>query len=401
MTETFNFPSNLKKAAYVLMGIGLLGIIMGFVMYHGHTQRVWANLLLNAYYFNGICLSAMFFIAAHQLGYSGWHTLIRRVPEAMGTFLPVTGVVLLLIVAGTWMHGHHLYHWADASLTDITSPNYDAVLDSKKWYLNLPFWTFRIGAYVILWCLLALYLRRLSVKEDQIGGLTNYNKLKYFSAFFIVVFAVSTSTGSWDIIMSIDSHWYSTLFGWYNFASYNVAGMSTIMLIVVYLKSQGYLKSVNENHLHSIGLYMFGFSVFWTYLYFSQFMLIWYANIPEETLYFTQRWNSGWFKFLFFFNFAINFFLPFLVLMKRKAKRSYGTLVFAALMIIFGHYLDFYLMIMPGSVGAKDAGFGWLEISISLGFIGMFVFAVFTALTKASLIPVNNPYLKESLQHHN
>jgi hypothetical protein len=207
--------------------------------------------LLNAYYFNGIALSAIFFLAAHQLGYSGWHTVFRRVPEAIGTFVPVTGLFLLLVMIGTLLHSHHLYHWADASLTDPANPNYDAVLDSKKWYLNIPFWTFRIVAYVALWSFFSVFLRRLSVKEDQIGGLTNYNKLKYFSAFFIVVFAVSSSTGSWDLVMSIDSHWYSTLFGWYNFASYNVAGVSTIALIVIYLKSQGYLNKVNERKTES------------------------------------------------------------------------------------------------------------------------------------------------------
>ncbi len=401
MTETFNFPANIKKACFVLMGIGLLGIVGGFVAYSDHSNRVWANLLLNAYYFNGIALSGLFFIAAHQLGYSGWHTLIRRVPEAMGSFIPVTGAFLLLILLGTILHFHHLYHWTDPELVDINSPNYDRIIDSKSWYLNIPFWSFRIVAYVALWSFFSVFLRRLSVKEDQIGGLTNYTKLKYFSAFFILVFAVSSSTGSWDLVMSIDSHWYSTLFGWYNFASYNVAGISFIALFVIYLRSQGYLKNVTEDHLHDLGKYMFGFSVFWTYLYFSQFLLIWYANIPEETIYFTQRWESGWwFKFLFFFNFIINFALPFLVLMKRKAKRQINTMVFVAIMIIFGHFLDFYLMIMPGAVGAENAGFGWLEISMALGFLGAFIFVVFSTLTKSSLVPVNNPYLKESLQHH-
>lgn len=400
MTETYNFPASLRKAALVLIGIGLLGVILGFITSHGHTNRLWANLLLNTYYINGICLSAVFFIAAHQLGYAGWHTVLRRVPEAMGTFLPVTAVFFLIIMAGTWFHWHHLYHWTDAALTDPSSPQYDSVLASKKWYLNLPFWSIRVLAYVVLWSVLALYLRKLSVKEDQIGGLTNYTRLKYFSAIFIVIFAISSSTASWDFVMSIDAHWYSTLFGWYNFASYNVAGVAAILLLVVLLKSQGYLQHVNENHIHDLGKYMFGFSIFWTYLYFAQFLLIWYANLPEETIYFKQRWSSGWFKFLFFANFVINFFVPFLVLMTRKAKRSYSTTVFVALMILFGHYLDFYLMIMPGAVGAEEAGFGWQELSISLGFIGMFVFVVFNALTKASLVPINNPYLKESLQHH-
>lgn len=399
MTETFNFPSTLKKSSFALIGIGVLGLILGFVVYSGHTNRVWANILLNAYYFNGIALSAIFFLAAHQLGYSGWHTAFRRVPEAIGTFVPVTSLFLLLVMVGTLLHSHHLYHWADASLTDPNSSNYDPVIDSKKWYLNIPFWTFRIVAYVALWSFFSVFLRKLSVKEDQIGGLTNYNKLKYFSAFFIVVFAVSSSTGSWDLVMSIDSHWYSTLFGWYNFSSYNVAGVSTIALIVIYLKSQGYLSKVNDSHIHDLGKYMFGFSVFWTYLYFAQFLLIWYANIPEETAYFAARWENGWFKFLFFLNFIVNFALPFLVLMKRKSKRNVNTITFVAIMILIGHFFDFYLMIMPGSVGA-EAGFGWLEIMVALGFIGAFILVVFSALTKASLTPINNPYLKESLQHH-
>lgn len=400
MTETFNFPSNLKKVAFALIALGIVGLIAGFAVYHEHANRVWANILLNAYYFNGIALASLFFLAAHQLGYSGWHTVFRRVPEAIGSLVPFTALILGTVLLGTWLHAHHLYHWTDAALTDINSPEYDAVLASKKWFLNLPFWSFRFAAYLLLWSFFAVFLRKLSVKEDQIGGLSCYNKLKYFSAFFIVVFAVSSSTGSWDLIMSIDPHWYSTLFGWYNFASYNVAGISMIALVIIYLKSQGYLSKVNHTHIHDLGKYMFGFSVFWTYLYFSQFMLIWYANIPEETAYFAARWESGWFKFLFFFNFIINFAFPFLVLMTRKSKRTYGTIVFVAIMLLIGHYFDFYLMIMPGSVGAEHAGFGWLEILISLGFVGLFILVVFSTLTKASLTPVNNPYLKESLQYH-
>lgn len=400
MTETFNFPANLKKLAFALIALGIIGLIAGFGVYHDHVNRVWANILLNAYYFNGIALAALFFLAAHQLGYSGWHTVFRRVPEAIGSLVPFTALVLGVILIGTWLHAHHLYHWTDTALTDASSSEFDEVLSSKKWFLNLPFWSVRFAAYLLLWSFFAVFLRKLSVKEDQIGGLSCYNKLKYFSAFFIVVFAVSSSTGSWDIIMSIDPHWYSTLFGWYNFASYNVAGISTIALVVIYLKSKGYLSKVNHTHIQDLGKYMFGFSVFWTYLYFSQFLLIWYANIPEETAYFAERWGNPWFKFLFFFNFIINFVFPFLVLMTRKSKRTYSTMVFVSLMLIIGHYFDFYLMIMPGAVGAEHASFGWLEILISLGFVGLFILVVFSTLTKASLTPVNNPYLKESLQYH-
>jgi hypothetical protein len=198
--------------------------------------------------------------------------------------------------------------------------------------------------------------------------------------------------------MSIDAHWYSTMYSWYTFASTFVAGMSLIALFVIYLKNHGYLPFTTEEHLHDIGKFMFAFSVFWTYLFFSQYMLIWYANIPEETEYFKARvWGN--YRGLFFLNLALNFLAPLLILMKKGAKRNYTIVTFMAVLIIFGHWIDMYLQVMPGPLG-EHASLGWFELGIATGYVGMIVFLVGRALEKAPLVPMHHPFLKESLIHH-
>ncbi|MDX2002968.1 MAG: quinol:cytochrome C oxidoreductase [Chitinophagales bacterium] len=411
MIETFVVPGRTKKIAAGLVIFGLLALIAGYFLYPGHGHghgghegpvthtRIWANLLICAYYSTGIGLAATFFIATHQIGYGGWHVLIRRIPEAMGAYLLYGGLALLAVFAIVLLSGdHQLYHWMDHSAYE-PGPNYDKILDGKKGFLNIPFFAFRLICYTVLWAGTAYMLRSISRKEDEVGIQSTYKRSKYLAALFIVIFAVTNSTSSWDFIMSTDPHWYSTLFGWYNFASYTCAGFCTVVLLLAFVKGQGYMKRVNEEHFHNLGMFIFGFSVFWTYLWFSQFMLIWYANIPEETIYFDRRFENGWFKFLFFANLIINFFVPFLGLMRRKSKRNVQNLATFAAILLVGHYIDFYMMVMPNSVG-NDAGFGLPEIGAISLFAGLFIIVVLNALTKASLVPVNNPYLKESIIHH-
>ena len=219
-----------------------------------------------------------------------------------------------------------------------------------------------------------------------------------FSAIFLLVFGVSSSTMSWDLIMSIDTHWYSTLFGWYNFASYFVSGIAMMLLFTIFLQHKGLLPGVNDSHIHDLGKFMFAFSVFWTYLWFSQYMLQWYANIPEETLYFQQRLENV--TFLFFLNVAVNFFFPFFVLMTRKAKRNKEVIILVSCAVLCGHWLDFWLMIAPGTQHGHPH-FGLLEITMPFMFIGAFMFVVFSALAKMkSLQPEKHPFYKETLQHH-
>jgi hypothetical protein len=209
--------------------------------------------------------------------------------------------------------------------------------------------------------------------------------------------------------MSIDAHWYSTMYSWYTFASSWVAGISLIMLFVVYLKNLGYLEFVTDEHIHDIGKFMFAFSVFWTYLWFSQYMLIWYSNQPEETEYFIQRIGPGGeggpFKGIFLLNLIINFLAPLLILMKRGSKRNYTVVTIMAVIIIFGHWLDFYQMVTPGplkELGAKsnDPVHFVYSLGVGVGFLGLVMFLTARYLTKAALLPKNHPLVKESIIHH-
>jgi Ni/Fe-hydrogenase subunit HybB-like protein len=198
--------------------------------------------------------------------------------------------------------------------------------------------------------------------------------------------------------MSIDAHWYSTMYSWYTFASTFVAGVALIALFVVFLKNNGYLEYTTHEHLHDIGKFMFAFSIFWTYLWFSQFMLIWYANIPEETVYFKPR-AEGIYSGIFWMMFIINFIAPILILMSRDAKRNYTVMTFMALLIIFGHWLDFYQMVFP-AVSPDHVPLILYDFGIALGFAGLIMFFTGRALTKAPLLAKNHPFVKESLIHH-
>ena len=349
MSNTFTFGSSLKKWVLGLAVIGLvLGVILGFFFDEtSHHSRLWANLLLNTYYFAGIAVTGVFFIAAHQLGYGGWHTVFKKVPIAMGRFLYVAFFLFLIIVAGMWISPEGLYsHWAD--------PHHrDSIVLGKAPFLTRKAYTLGVVVFFGLWALFAYIL---SKKFVLIRNWKEYSSAKKISAGFLLVFGVSSSILSWWVIMSLDPHWYSTLFGWYNLASYFCAGFAMMILLLIGLKKMGHLPSVTEDHIHDVAKFMFGFSVFWTYLMFSQFLLIWYANIPEATVWFNKRFDIPMFKTIFFLALAINFFLPILAILKRDAKRNFWTVGFVSIMLIFGHYLDFYHMVMVEPMAAGHHG---------------------------------------------
>lgn len=366
-------------------------------------KRVWANLWLNSVFFAGIAVIGVFFVAIQYVAHAGWSANLIRIPLAFGNFLPIVFGIMLVV----FIFGHHdIFHWTHASLYEPTlengqpNPDYDEILVGKKGFLNVPFYIIRMVAFFAIWTVMFNLIKKASLREDLEGGVNYYkNNIKY-SAIFLVFFAVTSSIAAWDWVMSVDPHWFSTLFGWYVFSSWWVSGLAVITLAIVLLKEKGYLSIVNSNHLHDLGKFMFAFSIFWTYLWFSQFLLYYYANIPEETIYFIERLrgHNGQFATLFFLNLIINFFFPFIVLMTRDAKRQLIFLKIVACVIIVGHWLDFYMMIMPGTLGSF-AGFGLVEFGTVLTFAGLFVFVVSNALSKAPLIAKNHPMLQESIHH--
>ncbi len=399
ITERFEIPARLKSTGLTLLIIGILTLVIGAIALQGgseHDQaRFWTVLLQNSVFFLFITTISIFIMAAAGLAQGGWIVAYRRIPEAIGANVWIFGVIALVVLfAIVFVLGDHnpVFHWVN--------PKGDKVLEGKSAFLNKGMFAGFSIVTVALWSWFGIKFRAMSLAEDAAPKNTTkiYWKMVAFSGAFLFVYALTMmSTTPWFWIMSIDAHWYSTLFSWYVFASSFVSGMALILLWTVYLKNQGNLEFVTKEHLHDLGKFLFAFSIFWTYLWFAQFMLIWYANIPEETIYFKIRMQGPYATF-FWANLILNFVIPILILMTRPSKRNYFITVFIAVAIIFGHWLDFYVMTMPGPL-QENWHLSWYELGIPCGFIGILILSVSKTLSKSSLVPQNNPLLKETLIH--
>jgi hypothetical protein len=394
----FKVTKNVNILTIVLMVVGLLFTGIGIAVEAGHDHghhlgtRLAGNLLIDSFFFFGIGLGALFFLALQYATETGWYATVKRVIEAVAGYLPV-GIILMTVTLLyiTLADGAHLYLWMDAKKVAE-----DEIMQNKSVYLNKGFFWLRAVVYFATYYIFWKGFRKRSLLEDVEGGtaihFTNYKK----GALFLVFFAVFSSTSAWDWIMSIDVHWFSTLFGWYVFAGMWCTTMVVLVTTTLYLKKKGYLPNVNESHIHDLGKWTFATSFLWSYLWFSQFMLIWYANIPEEVTYYMTRIKD--FNFLYFGMFLINFAFPMVLLMSRDAKRHAGILTFVGIIIMFGHWVDVYIMIMAGSMGSA-AYIGFMEIGLLLTVFGLFIKVILTNLTKAPLSVVNHPFLDESIHH--
>jgi len=460
-SNKFEYSSKLKNTFLAILATGVVLTVIGFLT-GSSMDRFWSNFLLDTIFFLGISVLAIFFLAAHQLAMSGWHIMVKRIPEAISQFAKIGAVFMLVIIFGVIGNYHNLYHhwdndfvkhktvsvvelneydahlkeeghveetlafhreWQDFQYNqyrseeeiqgghkeahvelvadengEVKNPHYDRFIDGKSSYLNSTFWTIRSIIYLAVWVWVAFMLRKFSLQEDIDGSTKWFMKSKFWAAIFLPIWGVTSSMMAWDWLMSLDPHWYSTLFGWYTFVSLWVACICTILLIAIFLKRKGYLPQLNENHLHDLGKYAFAFSIFWTYLWFSQFMLYWYGNIPEETKWFLERARSSY-SGLFYANLFLNFVFPFLMFMRRDAKRDMRVLTIVASVLILSHWLDFFVMIMPITVEG-NWGIDFMEVGMFLTFAGLFLYVVFGELAKASLVPEKHPLYKESLDHH-
>lgn len=359
---------------------------------HQLQNRPWAAVYIAAFFFFMLSLGTLAFYAIQRAAQAGWSPLLFRVMEAITAYLVPGGIVVFVILVLSVMHMNHLFVWMDPETVA-----HDELLQNKAGYLNPVFFLVRAAIFLAGWIGYREISRRLSLAQDASDDNSNFKKNFKWSAAFLVFYLVTESMMSWDWIMSVDPHWFSTLFGWYVFASMFVSGITTIAMITIYLKSKGYLPDVNNSHIHDLAKFMFGISIFWTYLWFSQFMLIWYADIPEEVTYFVTRIEG--FKLPFFSLLVLNFIFPLLVLMNSDYKRVNWFVVMTGIVVLFGHYLDVYMMITPATVGDQWY-IGIPEIGGILFFAGAFIFWVFRALTKAPLQPARNPFIEESRQFH-
>ena len=364
---------------------------------HQIANRPWSAIYVAAIFFLGLGLGQLFFLGIQYVAQAGWSAGLLRLMEAQSFAIVVPLIVIAIIAFLGFGHVHHMFHWMVEGIHIKGHENYDAIIAGKRGFLNPTFFTIRILVYIGGWIWAAKMLRKYSLLSDSGDGAAMWKKNRGIAAAFTVFYAVTSSTSAWDLIMSIDTHWFSTLFGWYTFAGMFVSSFAALILLTLYLKGQGHMEWINENHLHDLGKFMFAFSVFWTYLWFSQFVLIWYANIPEEVTYYMQRFEQ--YKVPFFTMLSLNFILPVLAVLSRPAKRVPGTVVMAAIFVLVGHYMDHYVMIMPGTVG-DHYGFGLLELGPILFFAGLYIYVVLSSVAKAPLMHKNHPMLTESKNFH-
>jgi hypothetical protein len=410
----FEFTGKAKTWSLAAIVIGVIVVLAGFLT--GNVERTFANLLIMGYYLTCVCICGAFFCGLQYVAQAGWSASMLRVPQAFAKILPIAGVILVVIIAAglslthTALNEEHkqvtvpyLYTWAAKGTTTVGSETFDPAIVKKSGYLNVPFFLIRIAGLLTFYSVFGWLLVKYSENEDEIGGMSNYKKSFNVSAAFLTILGFTFPLFSFDAIMSLESHWFSTMFGWYNFAAMWVGGLSVMTLVMIYLRKQGYLPWLTENHMHNMGLFMFAFSIFWTYTWFAQFLLMYYANIPEEAEYFYRRWEPE-FKPWFWLDLVLNFVAPLFVIMSRDSKRMTRMLTIIATILVIGHWLDYFVMVMPGSVGPQANWYSeisWIELGTFVGFAGLFTFLVLTALTKfKSLIPKHHPFLQESLHHH-
>lgn len=392
--NSYHIPNTFKPSPQMMKNLLLLTIIGGVVSLIGTVfvpERAWANLLLANYYLLGLGLAAIIFIAMLYVSNAGWATAIRRVPEGMTSVIPFSGIAMVLIM----MIGvYHLYEWSHAEVVAQ-----DHLLQQKSVWLNAPFFILRTLVYLGIWFAFATYIVKLSRKQDENGLFKLYTRSKTASAIFLVVFAITFSIASMDWIMSLEPHWYSTIFGIYNIIGTFLNGLAVITLLVILLKRMGPFEHiVTKEHLHSLGKLIFAFSTFWMYIWFSQYLLIWYSNIPEEATYMVHRQEGIWLIFTIV-NVVFNWVIPFITLLPAWTKKSEGFLLRVCIIIMVGHWIDLFWMIMPPFM--KDAPLVniWELAPLTSAICGFF-YLTFKSLSKHKLIPVRDPMLVESLPHH-
>lgn len=367
-------------------------------VFHQLQNRPWAAFYVALFFFLGISLLVLAFYASQRVAQSGWSVVLFRVMEAITANIVPTSIIMALIVIASAFHMNHLFTWMADGVFDPSSEQYDPIVAGKSWWMNVPGWTIRSLVYLAIWNAYRWYIRRNSIAEDTANDEGKTYKNNYnVSVGFIFLFMLTESMMSWDWIMGLDPHWFSTLFAWYILASLLVSALTVIAFVTIYLRSKGALPLVNDSHIHDLAKFMFGFSVFWTYLWFAQFMLIWYANIPEETTYFVMRFEA--YKVPFLAMVAMNFVFPVLLLLNSDFKSIPWFVIIGGLVILTGHYLDIFVMIMPATVGANWS-IGIPELSALAFFLGIFIYTVFSAFAKANPVPKGNPFLQESEHFH-
>lgn len=383
-----------KRLSTILLVVGMAGLALAALLSRTGTDggpRFFRAYLLSFLYFLSLTLGALFFVLISHLTRAGWNVTLRRVAEATTfAFVPLA-LLALVLVPGL----HSLYEW-----THHEEVAKDAVLSGKAAYLNVPFFLGRLAFYFLAWNVIAHYFRRRSVEQDATGRPEITVRMELRSAPAMIVFALTLTFAAFDLIMSLYPHWYSTIFGVYYFAGSVLGFFCLLPIVVALLRRRGLLRqAVTPEHFHDLGKLMFAFIVFWAYIGFSQYMLIWYGNLPEETIFFLIRQSGPWAAFSWVLVFG-HFFVPFFALMSRHPKRRIPSLLAAAAWILVMHWLDLYWLVMPHA-SPQAIDFRPVDLACFVGIGGIFFWAMLWRLGKHDLIPVRDPRLVEAVAFEN
>ena len=386
-TENINILTNRQKLwLKIFMGLGVLTFAISVFT---DPTRAWLNLLLSGYFLTGIGFCGMMMVAIHYVSNSGWDVVIRRVPEAMFSVLPIGFVAMLLLYFGM----HDIYEWSHA---DVVAN--DPILAGKSAWLNPMGFMIRMVIYFVFWIWVGRKIISRSHAIDLDVDSYQPKSPTGLSAFWLYIGGIMFIFSSFDWIMSLEPHWFSTIFGLYNFSGMFTSGLAFIMIAVIFLRRTGILKdTVKIDHLYELSRYLFGFLTFWVYIWFSQHMLIWYANIPEETVYYIKR-HVGVFGSLTVVNILLNWFIPFVILLFRKTKRNEKSLLIAASLVLLGRWVDLYMMIFPSHM--KTPVFSLIEVLMFAGTLAAFIWVFIKDFGSKKTLPEKDPYLEESLQLH-
>ena len=382
-------PENLNRIGLILL---ILGVVLGIVAFFTDNTRASFNYLLSYTFLISIAVGALFLIALEYVTNADWSVPFRRIVEIFAGLIPFLAVLVIPLL----FNMHDIYHWTHAEAVAQ-----DEILQGKEPYLNIPFFITRVFVILGIWYIFYFILSRNSLKQDASGdqNLTTINIR--LSAIFIPLFAVTISITAFDWLMSVDPHWFSTIFGVYYFSGTVIAVLAAVTIAAVYFKEHGYLhERITQDHLYSLGALMFVFVNFWAYIAFSQYMLIWYADLPEETLWFLQKWEGSWALFSIFL-LIIHFVVPYILLLSQPAKMDPLRLKISAAVLLFAHFFDLYWMVMPEMPGLeKGYIFSWIDFVFPVAAIGLVMIVFNLKAKKENLIPVGDPKLKRGLDFH-
>ncbi len=370
------------------MIVGIIGLLLGLVGFFVDRGHFFHSYLIAFVFWLSLALGGLFFTMLHHMVGATWSVVLRRFSENIMSMFLFLAIFFIPILFGIG----DLYHWSHA---DIVAKN--ELLMGKTPYLNVPFFIIRTIIYFAIWVFLAGWFYRLSLAQDQEFEEGRLARMKRISAPGMVLFALTVTFAAFDWLMSLNASWYSTVFGVYIFSGSVLSVLAFITLLAIYLRGKGFLVDViTVEHYHDLGKLLFTFVVFWGYIAFSQYFLIWYGNIPEETQWFRNRWG-GWWQFITLLIVFGHFVLPFVVLISREAKRSLPVLTAMGFWLLFIHWVDLYWVVMPAHPEHVISGL-WIDIVLMAGIGGVFLWFFWRRMTGAALVPVNEPNLEASIQ---